>query len=84
MRRRCWRPFVRGLRVFERNAAYFGAHIGRLTGERRKIVAEAVTAAVVEFCASQGHTVADRPAATSFGSRVNAPSQRARPASFSR
>jgi N-acetylmuramoyl-L-alanine amidase len=54
------------------------------TPERRNIVAEAVTAAVVEFCASQSHTVADRPASYSFGSSVNAPSQRAKPASFSR
>ena len=54
------------------------------TPERRKIVAEAVTAAVEDFCASQGQTVADRPAANSSGFIVTAPSQRARPASFSR
>jgi N-acetylmuramoyl-L-alanine amidase len=54
------------------------------TPKRRKIVAEAVTAAVEDFCASQGQTVADRPAANSSGFIVTAPSQRARPASFSR
>jgi N-acetylmuramoyl-L-alanine amidase len=54
------------------------------TPERRMIVAEAVTAAVEDFCASQGQTVADRPAANSSGFIVTAPSQHARPASFSR
>jgi N-acetylmuramoyl-L-alanine amidase len=54
------------------------------TPERRKTVAEAVTAAVEDFCASQRQTVADRPASTSPGSSVTTPSQRARPASFSR
>ena len=54
------------------------------TPERRQIVAEAVTAAVEDFCASRGQTVADRPAANSSGSIVTVPSQRARPASFSR
>jgi N-acetylmuramoyl-L-alanine amidase len=54
------------------------------TPERRKIVAEAVTAAVEDFCASQGQTVADRPPANSSGAVLTAPSQRVRPASFSR
>jgi N-acetylmuramoyl-L-alanine amidase len=54
------------------------------TPERRKIVAEAVTAAVEEFCATKGQTVANRPAANPAGSIVTAPSQRVRPASFSR
>jgi N-acetylmuramoyl-L-alanine amidase len=54
------------------------------TPERRMIVAEAVTAAVEDFCASQGQTVADRPAANPPGFIVTAPSQRVRPASFSR
>ena len=54
------------------------------TTERRKNVAEAVTAAVEDFCASQSQTVADRPAGKSSGFIVTAPSQHARPASFSR
>jgi N-acetylmuramoyl-L-alanine amidase len=54
------------------------------TPERRKIVAEAVTAAVEDFCASRGQTVADRPPANSSGAVLTAPSQRVRPASFSR
>jgi N-acetylmuramoyl-L-alanine amidase len=54
------------------------------TPERRKIVADAVTAAVEDFCAGQGQTVVDRPGANSSSSIVTAPSQRAKPASFSR
>jgi N-acetylmuramoyl-L-alanine amidase len=54
------------------------------TPERRKIVAEAVTAAVEDFCARKGQTVANRPAAGPAGSIVTAPSQRVKPASFSR
>jgi N-acetylmuramoyl-L-alanine amidase len=54
------------------------------TPERRIIVAEAVTAAVEDFCARKGQTVADRPAAKPAGFIVTAPSQRIRPASFSR
>ena len=54
------------------------------TPERRKLVAEAVTAAVEDFCARKGQTVANRPAANPAGFIVTAPSQRVRPASFSR
>jgi N-acetylmuramoyl-L-alanine amidase len=54
------------------------------TPERRKIVAEAVTAAVEDFCARKGQTVANRAAANPAGFIVTAPSQRVRPASFSR
>jgi N-acetylmuramoyl-L-alanine amidase len=54
------------------------------TPERRLIVAEAVTAAVEDFCARKGQTVANRPAANAPGFIATAPSQRVRPASFSR
>jgi N-acetylmuramoyl-L-alanine amidase len=54
------------------------------TPERRLVVAEAVTAAVEDFCARKGQTVANRPAANPPGFIVTAPSQRVRPASFSR
>jgi N-acetylmuramoyl-L-alanine amidase len=54
------------------------------TPERRQIVAEAVTAAVAEFCASRERSVADRPAANSSGFIGTAPSEHARPTSFSR
>jgi hypothetical protein len=47
-------------------------------------VAEAVTAAVEDFCVRKGQTVANRPAANPAGFIVTAPSQRVRPASFSR
>jgi hypothetical protein len=52
------------------------------TPERRKIVAEAVTAAVQDFCARQDQTVADWPPANSSGAVLTAPSRRARRASF--
>jgi N-acetylmuramoyl-L-alanine amidase len=54
------------------------------TPERRKIVADAVTAAVEDFCASRGQTVAVRPVANSPRFTVTAPSQRPKPASLSR
>jgi N-acetylmuramoyl-L-alanine amidase len=53
------------------------------TPERRLIVAEAVSAAVVDFCASRGQTVAGRPSGNP-PSINTAPSERVRPASLSR
>jgi N-acetylmuramoyl-L-alanine amidase len=53
------------------------------TPERRKIVAEPVTAAAEDFCARKGQAYANRPAASPAGLIVTAPSQRVRPASFS-
>jgi len=50
------------------------------TSERRLIVAEAVTAAVEDFCATRGQPVAGRPA----GPSVAEPGERVRPASMSR
>jgi N-acetylmuramoyl-L-alanine amidase len=54
------------------------------TPERRLIVAEAVTAAVEDFCTSRGQTVAGRPSGNPPGIINTAPSERARPASLSR
>ena len=54
------------------------------TPERRLIVAEAVTAAVEEFCASRGQTVAGRPSGHPPSITNTAPSERVRPASLSR
>jgi N-acetylmuramoyl-L-alanine amidase len=55
------------------------------TPERRLIVAEAVTAAVEDFCASRGQAVAGRPAAINQASvAIAAPSRGIRPASLSR
>ena len=55
------------------------------TPERRLIVAEAVTAAVAEFCASWGQAVAGRPPVSTPASvAITAPSRGARPASLSR
>ena len=55
-----------------------------VTPERRLIVAEAVTAAVEDFCARKGQTVANRPAANPPGFIVTSPFLRVRPASLSR
>jgi N-acetylmuramoyl-L-alanine amidase len=54
------------------------------TPERRMIVADAVTAAVEDFCARRGQTVADGPAGNSHSFVDTAPSERVRPASLSR
>jgi N-acetylmuramoyl-L-alanine amidase len=55
------------------------------TPERRLTVAEAVTAAVEDFCASRGQTVAGRlPARNQASVAIPAPSRGIRPASFSR
>ena len=55
------------------------------TPERRLIVAEAVTAAVEEFCASRGQAVAGRPPASKPASvAITAPSKGLRPTSLSR
>jgi N-acetylmuramoyl-L-alanine amidase len=55
------------------------------TPERRLMVAEAVTAAVENFCASRGQAVAGRSPASNPASVVNtAPSKGTRPASLSR
>ena len=55
------------------------------TPERRLIVAEAVTAAVEEFCASRGQAVAGRPPASKPASvAITTPSRGIRPASLSR
>ncbi len=54
------------------------------TPERRLIVAEAVTAAVEDFCARNDQTVANRPAVNPAGFIVTAPSQRVKPASLVR
>jgi N-acetylmuramoyl-L-alanine amidase len=53
------------------------------TPERRLIVAEAVSAAVEDFCTSRGQTVAGRPSGNP-PSIDAAPSERVRPASLSR
>jgi N-acetylmuramoyl-L-alanine amidase len=54
------------------------------TPERRLIVAEAVTAAVEEFCASRGQAVAAQPPATKPPSvAITTPSRGIRPASLS-
>jgi N-acetylmuramoyl-L-alanine amidase len=52
------------------------------TPERRLIVAEAVTAAIEDFCATPGLTIAARP--TGNAPSVATPSERVRPASLSR
>jgi N-acetylmuramoyl-L-alanine amidase len=55
------------------------------TPERRLMVAEAVTAAVEEFCASRGQAVAGQPAASKPASvAITTPSRGIRPASLSR
>jgi N-acetylmuramoyl-L-alanine amidase len=55
------------------------------TPERRLLVAEAVTAAVQEFCASRGQAVAGRPPASNPVSiAITAPPRGLRPASLSR
>jgi N-acetylmuramoyl-L-alanine amidase len=55
------------------------------TPERRLSVAEAVTAAVEEFCASRGQAVAGQPAASKPASvAITTPSRGNRPASLSR
>src|ERR1700751_2553855 len=55
------------------------------TPERRLMVAEAITAAVEEFCASRGQAVAGQPAARkSAGVAITTPSRGIRPASLSR
>jgi N-acetylmuramoyl-L-alanine amidase len=55
------------------------------TPERRLSVAEAVTAAVEEFCASRGQAVAGRPPPSKAASvAISAPSKGIRPASLSR
>ena len=55
------------------------------TPERRLMVADAVTAAVEEFCASRGQFVAGRPPASSPASvAITTPSRGIRPASLSR
>ena len=55
------------------------------TPERRLMVAEAVTAAVEEFCASQGQAVAGRPPASKPASvAITTPSRGVRPTSLSR
>jgi hypothetical protein len=48
------------------------------------IVADAVTAAVEDFCARRGQTVADGPAGNPHSFFDTAPSERVRPASLSR
>jgi N-acetylmuramoyl-L-alanine amidase len=54
------------------------------TPERRLKVAEAVTAAVEDFCASRGQTVASQPASNRPSVAKTVPSERIRPASLSR
>ena len=54
------------------------------TPERRLIVAEAVTAAVEDFCTSREQTVAGRPSGHPPSITNTAPSERVRPASLSR
>jgi N-acetylmuramoyl-L-alanine amidase len=55
------------------------------TPERRLMVAEAVTAAVEDFCASRGQAVAGRPPVSNPTSvAITAPSRGIRPASLSR
>ena len=54
------------------------------TPERRLTVAEAVTAAVEEFCASRGQAVAGTGGAQPASVAITAPSRGIRPASFSR
>ena len=54
------------------------------TPGRRLMVAEAVTAAVENFCASRGQIVAGRPASNPASSVNTAPSGGVRPASLSR
>jgi N-acetylmuramoyl-L-alanine amidase len=54
------------------------------TPERRLMVAEAVTAAVEEFCASRGQAVAGRPPASKPASVAITPSRGIRPTSLSR
>jgi N-acetylmuramoyl-L-alanine amidase len=55
------------------------------TPQRRQLVAEAVTAAVEEFCATRGQAVAARPpAGNSAGVAITAPPKGIRPASLSR
>jgi N-acetylmuramoyl-L-alanine amidase len=55
------------------------------TSERRRLVAEAITAAVEEFCASREQAVAGRPlASTPAGVAITAPSRGIRPVSLSR
>ena len=54
------------------------------TPERRLIVAEAVTAAVEEFCASRGQAVAGRPPASKPARVAITPSRGIRPTSLSR
>ena len=55
------------------------------TPERRLLVAEAVTTAVEEFCASRGQTVAGRPPASKPASvAITTPSRGIRPTSLSR
>jgi N-acetylmuramoyl-L-alanine amidase len=54
------------------------------TPERRKIVAEAVTAAVEDFCASREQTIAGPPSGNPRSVIDTAPSQRLRPVLLSR
>ena len=54
------------------------------TPERRLIVADAVTAAVEDFCASRGQTIARSPAGNPRSVIDTAPSQRPRPVLLSR
>ena len=54
------------------------------TPERRLIVADAVTAAVEDFCASRGQTIARSPAGNPRSVIDTAPSQRLRPVLLSR
>jgi N-acetylmuramoyl-L-alanine amidase len=54
------------------------------TPERRLMVAEAITAAVEEFCGTRGQAVAGQPPATPASVAITAHSRGARPASLSR